>query len=128
MDKVVLFVCTGNTCRSPLAEGAFNLFASRSGLTGVVGKSAGLCAVDGSRASGQSCAVAKENGFSLDEFRSQTLTQELVDEAFLIVGMTDNHCRVIRSAVPQAADKVRRLLEFDQDGEVADPYGGSVEA
>ncbi len=128
MQKSVLFVCTGNTCRSPMAEAWFNKCASDQGLNCCRAASAGLYANNGSRASEYSRMVVAENGASLEDFRSRMLTYEMVDEASLIVGLTDGHCRQIVMAVPEAAEKVRRLMEFgDAGGDVGDPYGGTPE-
>ena len=127
MKKSVLFVCTGNTCRSPLAEVWFNQCALELGLTGYIGCSAGLWAENGGSASRHSQQVASENGCSLESFRSRMLTAPMVEDAFLVVGVTDAHCRKIAGALPEHAGKVRRLLEFDAGGEVSDPYGGSLE-
>ena len=128
MEKSVLFVCTGNTCRSPLAEVWFNKYASEVGLKDCHGYSAGLYADDNSGASANSRLVAKENGASLDDFHSRALTYEMVKNADLIIGLTDAHCRKIIAAVPEAAGKVKRIMEFAEcDGDVVDPYGGSLE-
>ena len=71
--------------------------------------------------------VADENGVSLEDFRSRPLTYEMVKNAFLIVGLTETHCRKIIAAVPEAADKVKRIMEFaGSTSDVADPYGGSL--
>lgn len=128
MQKSVLFVCTGNTCRSPLAEAWFNKCASDQGLTGYRACSAGLYANNGSRASEHSRMVAAENGASLEDFRSRMLTYEMVEDASLIVGLTDGHCRKIAMAVPEAAEKIKRIMEFaDAGGDVGDPYGGMLD-
>ena len=128
MEKSVLFVCTGNTCRSPLAEVWFNRCAANAGLKGYHGCSAGLYAANGAGASAQSRAVALENGVSLEDFQSRLLTYEMVKDAVLIVGMTDAHCRKIISAVPEAANKVKSLMQLaGGNGDVGDPYGGSLE-
>ena len=128
MQKSVLFVCTGNTCRSPLAEAWFNKCAADAGLTGYRAGSAGLFAVNGSCASENSRQVALENGASLEDFRSRTLTYEMVNNAVLIVGLTDAHCRKIADAVPEAAVKIKRISDFAGAGagDVVDPYGGSL--
>ncbi|MBE6381240.1 MAG: low molecular weight protein arginine phosphatase [Lentisphaerae bacterium] len=127
MKKNVLFVCTGNTCRSPLAEAWFNKCAAEVGLSGVEGRSGGIFAADGSGASQHSRMVAAENGMSLENFRARMLTRKMIDEAFLIIGMTEAHCSRIVAAMPQCAEKVHCLLEFAQGGDVSDPYGGSLE-
>ena len=128
MEKSVLFVCTGNTCRSPLAEVWFNRCAAAAGLHGYRGSSAGLYAQCGDCASVQSRMVALENGVSLEAFKSRQLSYEMVKDAVLIVGMTDAHCRKIISAVPEAAVKVKSLMQLaGSTGDVADPYGGSIE-
>ena len=128
MEKSVLFVCTGNTCRSPLAEVWFNKYASEVGLEGYHGCSAGLYADNNSGASANSRLVANENGASLDDFHSRALTYEMVKNAALIIGLTDAHCRKIVAAVPEAAGKVKRIMEFaGGSGDVVDPYGGSLE-
>ena len=128
MEKSVLFVCTGNTCRSPLAEVWFNKCAAEAGLSGYQAGSAGLFAQDGSGASANSRMVAAENGVSLEDFRSRTLTYEMVRDAVLIVGLTDGHCRKIVAAVPEASCKVRRMMEFAGEGsDVVDPCGGTAD-
>ena len=127
MEKSVLFVCTGNTCRSPLAEAWFNKCCADAGLQDFCGASAGLYAQTGSGASVHSRMTALENGVSLEEFQSRQLTYEMVKEAVLIVGMTDAHCRKIAGAVPEAAGKVKSLMQLaGSSGDVADPYGGSI--
>ncbi len=126
MKKKVLFVCTGNTCRSPLAEVWFNKCAADRGAMDLSACSAGICAVNGEEASYHSRCVADENNLDLEGFRSQMLTRELLKTADLIVGMTDGHCRRIVAFAPDAAAKTHRLLEFADGGEVSDPYGGTL--
>ena len=127
MEKSVLFVCTGNTCRSPLAEAWFNKRAADCGLSCWRGKSAGLFASAGSPASENSRLAAAEQGCDLENFRSQMLTRSLIEEAALIIGVTNDHCRKIVSAVPEASGKCHALLEFSTGGGVSDPYGGTLE-
>ena len=127
MKKSILFVCTGNTCRSPLAEAWFNKRAAEAGLTDYCGCSAGIFAESSSGASLHSREIAAENGADLENFRSRQLDLAMIGDAFLIIGMTDGHCRKIAGAVPACAGKVHRLLEFASGGEVSDPYGGTLE-
>ena len=127
MEKCVLFVCTGNTCRSPLAEVWFNKCVAGSSITGLVGRSAGLFAENGSMASVNSRMAAESEGCSLEDFRSRLLTRSMVEEAFMILGVTDSHCRKIIAAMPEAAGKVHRLTDFSGGGNIGDPYGGTLE-
>ena len=127
MKKSVLFVCTGNSCRSPLAEVLFNKRVAERNLKEFTASSAGICAAAGGSASVQSRTVAKENGADLEKFVSRQITLEMINNSDLIIGMSQSHCQCIATAVPSAADKLRTLLSYDKGGDVADPYGGSVE-
>jgi protein arginine phosphatase len=103
----ILFVCTGNTCRSPMAEA---LFAQKKGKHDEV-KSAGLYASPGSAASPQSIAVLKEKGISINH-RSKMVTEELISWADLILTMTENHKFAIQKQFPTSVNKVYTLKEY----------------
>lgn len=122
----VLFVCTGNTCRSPMAEAL--LKARAEGKIEV--KSAGLFAFPGSEASEGTKTVLKEKGIEL-EHKSQTLGQGLLDWATLILTMTQSHKDSILSHYPHAEAKVFTIKEYTENDEVnsdvIDPFGSSVE-
>ena len=108
-----------------MAEAVFRRLAQLRGVEVEV-KSAGTDAWRGSRASGSSQAAAAEIGADLGDFESTPLTRELVAASDLIIGMTAGHRREILARYPEAAGRVRLLLEFEggtQD--VSDPYGGS---
>lgn len=133
--KTVLFVCSGNTCRSPMAEGLLRKMARERGLGGGEGisvVSAGLAAWEGDPASEHARTVAAEEGFDLGTHRARRLTPDMVREADLILTMTERHKAAIVAEVPEARDKVFTLKEFAREGtegglDVSDPYGGSVE-
>jgi protein-tyrosine-phosphatase len=123
-SRLVVFVCTGNICRSPMAEYLFRALLGPS--SGWVVKSAGTSGFDGLPASEAAVAVLKEKGIDLSPHRSQPLTRDLIDAASLIVVMTTYHEAWIRRLVPQASGKVRLLRSFDgnaAEDEVSDPIG-----
>ncbi|WP_052339830.1 low molecular weight phosphatase family protein [Gorillibacterium massiliense] len=108
MVRTVLFVCTGNTCRSPLAEGLFREMVKREGLAIVI-KSAGVSAMNGASISTHSQTVLREKGAKTNGGCSQILDRKLADEADLILTMTVSHKRQVLSRFPDAAGRVYTL-------------------
>ncbi len=128
--KTVLFVCTGNICRSPMAEGLFR-HATR-GRTDCRVMSAGVGALEGQPPSPHAVRALKELGIDISQQRSRMLTSELVDEADYIFGMTHSHVDSVNLLFPQAAEKMFLLREFDEtldefEKDISDPIGGSYE-
>lgn len=129
--RVYLFVCTGNTCRSPMAEGIFRkLAADRLGCNqeeladrGVLAVSAGLAAQRGSPASPESVEAVRGMGVDLVSHSSQPLTSELLDQSDYVFTMTQGHLDSILIARPDAGERVRMLSQENQD--VPDPIGGT---
>ena len=119
----VLFVCTGNTCRSPMAEA---ILRKKSGEEIEV-KSAGIFAGDGSPASANTAQVLKENGIECLH-SSSFLTQEHIDWAAYVLTMTNHHKQAILQSFPEAQGKVHTLKEFtNRSGDLSDPIGGPLE-
>jgi glycine hydroxymethyltransferase len=124
--KSVLFVCTGNICRSPIAEGLFRrLLGNRKDIEVA---SAGVHAVHGQPPSLYAVQVCEEEGIDISPLRSQPLTSALVDRATHIFGMTGSHLESIHMLFPQGAEKTFLLREFEEPGatvwrDVPDPIG-----
>jgi len=124
--KNVLFVCTGNICRSPIAEGLFRRLTGNRKDIEVT--SAGVHAVRGQPPSVYAVEVCAEEGANISDLRSQPLTGGLVDQATHIFAMTGAHVETIQTLFPQSAEKTFLLREFEEPGttvwrDVPDPIG-----
>jgi protein-tyrosine-phosphatase len=122
----ILFVCTGNTCRSPLAEGIARREVERRGWQHVQVASAGISARPGDAASEFAVRVAARHGVTLDAHRSQPLTPDLVGWADLVLAMGTSHVESVRRLGGE--DKTLTLGDFasgEEEGySVRDPFGG----
>ena len=128
--KTVLFICTGNICRSPMAEGIFRHVVQGHGNYRVL--SAGLGAMHGQAPSEHAVQATKELGIDISGQRSRMLTAEMVQQAYYIFGMTHSHVDTVMVLYPQAAEKTFLLREFDDtldtfEKDISDPIGGSYE-
>lgn len=113
----IIFVCTGNTCRSPMAEGLFKALLSKWGVGGVEVGSAGLAAFPGAPVSDKSVTVMEEVGIDISAHRASPLSPEMLN-ADRIITMTAGQ-REAMSSLPVAVDAM--------PVEIPDPYGGSLE-
>src|SRR5438552_5300756 len=128
--KTILFVCTGNVCRSPMAEGLFRHAVKGRGDFRVL--SAGVGAIEGQPPSPYAVQVLRELGIDISQQRSRMLTAELVNQADYIFGKTHGHVDAINLLYPQATEKTFLLREFDEtldvfEKDISDPIGGSFE-
>ena len=119
MMKTILFVCTGNTCRSPMAEGFANAEFEKRGLC-YRAKSAGLSADEGG-ASEFSILAAEEYGVDVSAHRARQLTLEMIEEAERVYTMTPAQAYLLNQLV-----KGKKILPLTAEG-ISDPYGGSEE-
>jgi glycine hydroxymethyltransferase len=124
--KKLLFVCTGNICRSPMAEGLWRHMTKNSAQFQAL--SAGVSAVQGQRASPHAVDVLRDVGVDISRHRSQPVSAEIVRAADLILAMTSGHAEALAYLYPEAAKKTFLIREFDpaareDDLDVMDPIG-----
>ena len=131
LRTTILFVCSGNTCRSPMAEALarpalaklMNVSEEELEKRGINIISAGSFAMPGARATPQAVEAVKDLGGDLTKHRSRPLTVELIHEADVIFTMSRNHAATVAALVPSAAEKTMTL---DPSGDIEDPIGGDL--
>src|SRR5205814_4296752 len=127
--KRILFVCTGNICRSPLAAALLQRALAQRGIDGLEVASAGTGAWDGAAVSEGAYLVGLERGLDLSAHRARLLTRELVEEADLILTMARHH----RARVDELGGETHVFVLGEYAGregdaaEVSDPFGGDLE-
>lgn len=119
--KILVFVCTGNTCRSPMAEIIMKNKLKYAGITDIRVTSAGLSATDGEKMSKNSAKALRELGYKPTSFKSKMLTSELLDKASMVLCMTSTHKSYL-----QGFSNVYTIAEVTGLNDILDPYGGSL--
>jgi len=125
--KTILFVCTGNICRSPMAAGLLQqrLRKDPERRDWHV-MSAGTWASEGRPASAYAVAEMADRDIDISAHRSRRVTESLMKQADLVLVMTRNHAEALRVTFPEQADKVYMLSEMvGKTFDIADPYGGT---
>jgi len=127
----ILVVCTGNICRSPMGEGLLKhaLAGQPEPLRSLKVLSAGVAARNGDPISENSITALKKAGIDISGLRAQALTQELLDNSLLVLGMTESHRAIIRMRARPAPAELhlfRSFLPASAGHEIGDPYGGPL--
>ncbi len=128
----VLIVCTGNTCRSPMAEGILRHLLDERGIDNIEVSSAGTFAVNGIPAAENGIIVCRDWGIDISKHSSRKLTPGMLETNDLILAMSPDHLKAIRSLLP-VDDKMYLIKNFPEKTNsmnmeaVDDPIGGSLE-
>ncbi len=128
MSHLILFVCTGNVCRSPMAAALFNGRARRAGEDHLyLARSAGTWGLDGEPASPHAATVMRERGLSLADHRAHTISLAEMEQSAVVVVMTRSHRDALAAEFASQRAKLHLMSELrGQTFDVADPYGGTL--
>jgi protein-tyrosine-phosphatase len=121
----VLFVCTGNTCRSAMCEGIFSHLVENKSIEVF---SAGISADEGANASENAVEALNQIGIDISNHKSKLLTKDDILNADLVLCMTDVHKMLIQNACPNEKHKIHTLCEYAKgtNEKISDPYGMDI--
>lgn len=122
----ILVICTGNICRSPMADGYLRMRLDQDGLADINVSSAGTLGFVGNHASREAIQAAKISGFSITNHKSSSITEDRTERADMVLVMSKDHATYFLSHFPHAMDKIFLLGEFSSiipGSEIEDPIG-----
>ena len=133
--KSVLFVCTGNSCRSIMAEGLLKRALKEFGKDNIMVSSAGVSAINGFGPTCETTEVMKREGIDVSDFKSRSLTDAMIISADLILVMAAHHMSDIIARLPEAASKTHILKQYGKRDnsyirlglDISDPIGKPME-
>lgn len=121
----VLFVCTANICRSPVAEGILRDRLASRGLSDWTVSSAGTWALETRGAAHHSIQILSESGIDISNHEARMIDHDILAEADVVLCMEAGHVEALRSEFPDQANKIHLLSELrEKEYSIADPYGG----
>ena len=126
MKRVVLFVCTGNICRSPMSAVLLNAKISRMGdADKLIARSAGTWAMENQPASGHAITVMAERGVDISKHRGRMVTRDELAAADVVIVMTRSHRDALSAEFPDSRLKLHLMSELkERTFDIDDPYGG----
>ncbi|MBF0170308.1 MAG: low molecular weight phosphotyrosine protein phosphatase [Nitrospinae bacterium] len=128
--RTILTVCSGNLCRSPMAEYLLRDELAKAGVDDIDVASAGVSAYEGEKALAHTRAFMAAHGYDLEPHRTRRLTKAMIDEAQLVLLADRGHLRAATLIAPHATEKFVLMATLDPEAgtdEIGDPYGGGDE-
>jgi ribose 5-phosphate isomerase B len=129
MKHLVLFVCTGNICRSPMAAGLFNVRAKDLGeAQEFAAESAGTRGVEGAPASAYGIQMMAQRHVDIQAHRGRSVTREMMEQSSVVIVMTMSHREALAAEFSKFRSKIHMMSELnDRMYDINDPYGGSLD-
>jgi protein-tyrosine phosphatase len=129
--RVIVFVCTGNTCRSPMAQGLLQSYLDEKGITNIEVRTAGVMTIPGLLPTPEAVQVMEAAGIDIKKHRSAPLTPEMIRKADLILGMTPFHVQFALRLSDDARNRTFLLKEYTKSDlknyQITDPMGATLE-